>query len=90
MAAVPSAAAASAPPAPDRCRASEETVGYWKSSISEISRPRASLRRACTLAMRSEWPPRSKKLSSTPTASTFSSSCQAAVMVRSSSLCGAL
>ncbi len=58
------------------CRASAPSVGVAKNSRRESSAPRAERMRETTWVASSEWPPRSKKLSSAPTRGTPSNRAQ--------------
>ncbi len=69
------------PPSPEAWsirRASDSTVGCWNRSTSASRQPHSSSRRRWARTSSSEWPPRSKKLSCSPTDGTPSSSLHSA------------
>nr|QEO73850.1 hypothetical protein [uncultured bacterium] len=68
--------------------ASARTVGYRNMSTSESPPSRCSSSRALATTTSSEFPPRSKKLSSTPTRSTPSTSCHTSATIRSVAFVG--
>ena len=69
--------------------ASPATVGVVNSARGETSTPKAARSREITRMLRMESPPSSKKLSSTPTRSTPSTSAQIPASVASASVRGA-
>src|SRR6185369_5014430 len=73
---------------PPRAAARDATVGCSNINVLGRSRPRTSRRRLITRMSSSEWPPRSKKLSSTPTRSTPSTSRQTRAIRSSRSVRG--
>ena len=73
---------------PSRCRASERMVGCSNSLTSGSGLPSASTSCPWTAASSRECPPRSKKLSSTPTRSTLSTSRQISASRASRALAG--